>query len=73
MEKEDERDILDNRLLAIRANIALKRIYLNACIGGEWGRLVFSEKFSNYERILCIAKVLVIVNITKESFIGKAQ
>ncbi|VDM06997.1 unnamed protein product [Wuchereria bancrofti] len=38
VEKEDENDILDNRLLAIRANIALKRIYLNACIDGEWGR-----------------------------------
>uniref|UniRef100_A0A915Q1Q9 Galectin n=1 Tax=Setaria digitata TaxID=48799 RepID=A0A915Q1Q9_9BILA len=38
VEKEEENDTLDNRLLAIRANIALKRIYLNACIDGEWGR-----------------------------------
>ncbi|MCP9257974.1 Galectin [Dirofilaria immitis] len=35
--KDDENDSLDNRLLAIRANIALKRIYFNACIDGEWG------------------------------------
>ncbi|KAM3720312.1 hypothetical protein ACO02O_08202 [Dirofilaria immitis] len=37
VEKDDENDSLDNRLLAIRANIALKRIYFNACIDGEWG------------------------------------
>lgn len=38
MEKDNLEDILDNRLLVIRANIAQKRIYLNACIDGEWGR-----------------------------------
>ncbi|VDN21160.1 unnamed protein product [Gongylonema pulchrum] len=38
VEKEEENDTLDNRLLVIRASISQRRIYLNACIGGEWGR-----------------------------------
>lgn len=38
VEKDEESDILDNRLLVIRANIAQKCVYLNACIDGEWGR-----------------------------------
>uniref|UniRef100_A0A0N5AZY2 Galectin n=1 Tax=Syphacia muris TaxID=451379 RepID=A0A0N5AZY2_9BILA len=38
VEKEDGDDYLDNRLLLIRVNIAKRRIYLNACINGEWGK-----------------------------------
>lgn len=45
VEKEDENDTLDNRLLVLRANITEKKVYLNACIDGHWGRLVFSFVF----------------------------
>ncbi|VDN58110.1 unnamed protein product [Dracunculus medinensis] len=38
VEKEDENDTLDNRLLVLRANITEKKVYLNACIDGHWGR-----------------------------------
>ncbi|VDM47254.1 unnamed protein product [Toxocara canis] len=38
VEMEEENDTLDNRLLVIRAHITQKRVFLNACIDGEWGR-----------------------------------
>lgn len=38
VEKEDENDTLDNRLFVLRVNIALSKVFLNACIDNEWGR-----------------------------------
>ncbi|VDM99608.1 unnamed protein product, partial [Thelazia callipaeda] len=38
VEKTEENDSLDNRLLIIRANNTRKKIFLNACINGEWGK-----------------------------------
>ncbi|VDD91203.1 unnamed protein product, partial [Enterobius vermicularis] len=38
VEKDDDSDVLDNRLLLIRANITKRQIYLNACIDNEWGK-----------------------------------
>ncbi|GMT00895.1 hypothetical protein PENTCL1PPCAC_23069 [Pristionchus entomophagus] len=38
VELDDEVEALDNRLLSIRVDVAAKRVYLNACIDGEWGR-----------------------------------
>uniref|UniRef100_A0A915CA43 Galectin n=1 Tax=Parascaris univalens TaxID=6257 RepID=A0A915CA43_PARUN len=38
VEMDAENDTLDNRYLVLRANITQKRVFLNACIDGEWGR-----------------------------------
>ncbi|GMT29495.1 hypothetical protein PFISCL1PPCAC_20792 [Pristionchus fissidentatus] len=38
VELDEETEELDNRLLSVRVDVAAKRVYLNACIDGEWGR-----------------------------------
>uniref|UniRef100_A0A915EAP7 Galectin n=1 Tax=Ditylenchus dipsaci TaxID=166011 RepID=A0A915EAP7_9BILA len=39
VELDDDTDALDNRLLCLRAELeAPRKIHLNACINGEWGR-----------------------------------
>ncbi|CAD5209910.1 unnamed protein product [Bursaphelenchus xylophilus] len=38
VEFDEEVDVLDDRLLCVRVDIERKKIHINACINGEWGR-----------------------------------
>jgi hypothetical protein len=38
VEFDDETEVLDNRLLCIKIDLATKKLHLNACINNEWGR-----------------------------------
>ncbi|TKR92944.1 hypothetical protein L596_007494 [Steinernema carpocapsae] len=38
VEVDNESEPIDNRLLSVRVNVAQKKLFLNACIDGEWGR-----------------------------------
>lgn len=40
VELDDENDTLDSRLLAMRVDVKKGKIFLNACINNEWGKLV---------------------------------
>ncbi|CAI4226149.1 unnamed protein product [Auanema sp. JU1783] len=40
VEIENDNDQLDNRLLSFRANISKKKLFLNGCVNGEWGKEV---------------------------------
>lgn len=38
VELDDDVTTLDNRLLCLKTDISTKKVHLNACINGEWGR-----------------------------------
>jgi hypothetical protein len=38
VELDEETDTLDNRLLCLRVDITGRKVHLNACIDGQWGR-----------------------------------
>ncbi|CAJ0962815.1 unnamed protein product, partial [Mesorhabditis belari] len=38
VEKEGEDDELDDRLLSLRADLRKRRIHINACVQGQWGK-----------------------------------
>lgn len=38
VEFDDEVNVLDDRLLCVRVDIDKKKVFMNACINGEWGR-----------------------------------
>lgn len=38
VEFDEATNTLDNRLLCVKVDITAKKVHLNACIDGEWGR-----------------------------------
>lgn len=60
---EEETGQLDDRLLALRVDLAKGKVFLNACINGQWGKYVlevqlkiwhllnFSRNFKQWQNI----------------------